>query len=634
MKKSIVLLFALLLFIPLQASAEELERNYIVLLKDGVGTELLNQYELEIVEHFPSISAVTIHTDAQTVSKLKVLPSVIKIQEEQRYEINAQKTPAAFKEIHLTTSIQSQFTGAGINVGILDTGIDKSHPDLKVKGGVCVLKESCTNGYSDDNGHGTHVAGILGAKNNTIGIIGVASEADLYAIKAMDSTGNGTTTTILAGIEWALTNNIDILNMSVTTDQDDPFLKAILNSAEDQGLLIVAAAGNNGTKNGIENNILYPAKYSSVIAVGAVNDKNVRVSNSATGSELEVMAPGYNIFSTIPANIDLIDGVRDGYSYMTGTSMATPYVSGVLALYKEQYPYYSNQQLRELLTTSAKDLGTVGRDSLYGFGLAQINEVSNELPDGNEIIVETNKGSVQFTIQKSPEVAKLEVIRKGSGESTQITGDSWIDYVPAGQYSYTFFLTMNNGEKYSYRIKASVSEPTFTDISSSQWFGKYMVYLNIHEILQGYEDGSLRPYTNISRGEGIALVGRAIELDGTKRKSTFEDVYPSYFASGYIQSAYEEGIVKGFTDRTFRPSQDVTRAEMAILIAKAYGLQAESQNYFKDVSSNVTGSKEIAALKEAGITEGYTDRTFRPYQYITRSEFAVFLARAENSLLK
>jgi hypothetical protein len=260
--------------------------------------------------------------------------------------------------------------------------------------------------------------------------------------------------------------------------------------------------------------------------------------------------------------------------------------------------------------------------------------VSNELPDGNEIIVETNKGSVQFTIQKSPEVAKLEVIRKGSGESTQITGDSWIDYVPAGQYSYTFFLTMNNGEKYSYRIKASVSEPTFTDISSSQWFGKYMVYLNIHEILQGYEDGSLRPYTNISRGEGIALVGRAIELDGTKRKSTFEDVYPSYFASGYIQSAYEEGIVKGFTDRTFRPSQDVTRAEMAILIAKAYGLQAESQNYFKDVSSNVTGSKEIAALKEAGITEGYTDRTFRPYQYITRSEFAVFLARAENSLLK
>jgi Subtilase family/S-layer homology domain len=633
LKKIIAFLSLLLLYIPLTTHAETSEKEYIIMFNEKVGWEALSKSGVEVLDSYDVISAVSVKASKAEASALESSPLIVDIHESKQYEIQGQQLPKAFPLLNITPSVQSVFTGEGIKIGILDTGIDIKHPDVKVVGGICVLKESCTRGFQDDNGHGTHVAGVIGAQNNEVGIVGVVPDADLFAIKAMDSTGTGTTATILAGVEWAMENKMDILNMSVTTDKDDPALKLMIERAYNEGMIIVGAAGNNGSQAGDGDSVLYPARYSSVIAVGAVNDNQVRVASSATGSSLEVVAPGYNIFSTVPLTSDSFDGIRDGYTYMTGTSMAAPYVTGIMATYKEQFPTYTTQQLRDILVSNVKDLGVAGRDNKYGQGIAQSKLMP--IPEGNRVEVDVTRGNVSFAITRSDEVDHVEVLKQSNGITIPIEEDRWEDYVLAGKHEYIFLFKFKEGTKYALKVSVQVKEPYFTDVSTSQWFSSHMVYLHHHHILKGYTDGGVHPYDPITRGEALALIGRAIGLDGTPEPfSVFKDVTSSYFASGYIQRAYEKSIIKGFKDQTFRPGQNVTRAEMAILIAKAFNLESSREVAFTDVGTSISGYSEIAALIDSSITKGYSDGTFRPYKPITRSEFAVFLARAKNSSFK
>ena len=209
------------------------------------------------------------------------------------------------------------------------------------------------------SGHGTHVSGIIGAKNNGVGLVGVAPDTSLYAVKVLDSTGSGYVSDIISGIDWAITNKMDIITMSLGTKSDVAALHNAVDSAYTQGVLVVSAGGNDGAGG---DTIEYPARYSSVIAVGAVDKTNKRAYFSSTGKELEVSAPGVNIQSTY---------LNGQYATMSGTSMATPFVAGDLALLKQAHPTYSASQLRSLLQQKVIDLGRKGRDSSYGFGLIQ-----------------------------------------------------------------------------------------------------------------------------------------------------------------------------------------------------------------------------------------------------------------------
>ncbi|MFL8936306.1 S8 family peptidase [Rossellomorea oryzaecorticis] len=631
MKKIIAVLSLLLLYIPLIVHAETSDREYIVTFIEDIDWNALHTAKVEVLDSYEVISAVSVKASESEAAVLNDSPRVSTIQESKTYEIRDQQISKSFPMLNITPDIQTVYRGTGVKIGILDTGVDLKHPDLKVNGGICVLEESCTRGYQDDNGHGTHVAGVIGALDNEIGVVGVVPDAGLYAIKAMDSTGTGTTATILAGVEWAIENKMDILNMSVTTDQDDPALKQMIDRAYNEGMLIVGAAGNNGTKSGDGDTVLYPARYSSVIAVGAVNDNQVRVASSATGNSLEFVAPGYNIYSTVPLAGDSFDGIRDGYTYMTGTSMAAPYITGIIAAYKEQFPSSTPQQIRDILGSNVKDLGAAGRDPLYGKGLAQAAMLP--VPEGNAVQAKVDNGKVTFTINKSEEVEYVEIV-SSKGEKSVIEDNIKIEYVLAGTHKYYFKYHFKDGRTYSVPVSVEVKKPIFTDLSSTQWFSPHMVYLNYHGILKGYKDGGVHPYESITRGEALALVGRAIGLDGEQRSSYFKDVESSYFASGYIQSAFDQTIIKGFSDQTFRPGQNVTRAEMAILIAKAFNLKSNKEVVFSDVGKSISGYSEIAALIDSSITRGFSDGTFRPYQPITRSEFAVFLARAKNADFK
>ncbi len=266
----------------------------------------------------------------------------------------------------------SQEALGNIVIAVLDTGVDYTHLDLSDS----ILRDPHNNdalGYDyvnddshpyDDNGHGTHVAGIIAAlKDNNIGIAGVASGAKILPVKVLDENGEGWSDDIAYGIAYAAENGADIINLSLGVDGDDPLLEAAIDYAREvYGTVVVAASGND-----FGESISYPAAYSGVIAVGATDQNNNLVSFSNINSD--VVAPGEDIISTVPLERDTEDGQQDGYTYYSGTSMAAPFVSGLAALILASNSELTNEDIAKIILLSSTDLGDEGRDDEFGWGI-------------------------------------------------------------------------------------------------------------------------------------------------------------------------------------------------------------------------------------------------------------------------
>ncbi len=254
-------------------------------------------------------------------------------------------------------------TGAGVRVAVLDTGIANAHPDLTVWGGVSYVPG--VTSWNDDHGHGTHVAGTIAARRNGIGVVGVAPDARLYAVKVLNRNGSGQTSWILNGLAWCLRHRMHVANLSLGSGASTHATRVFSVAYETAGralrfagILPVAAAGNSGlTSSPFVGN---PARCPSYLAVASVGCNRVRSGFSSFGPQVELAAPGADVWSTVPAR---------GYARMSGTSMAAPHVAGVAALVKRRYPGWSADRIRVHLWRTAIDLGPAGRDWLYGFGL-------------------------------------------------------------------------------------------------------------------------------------------------------------------------------------------------------------------------------------------------------------------------
>jgi len=249
-----------------------------------------------------------------------------------------------------------------IKVGIIDTGIDIKHPDLKdnLKGGVNTIR--ATSSYTDDNGHGTHVAGIVGALNNTIGVVGVGPQIDLYGVKVLDRRGSGYLSDVIEGLDWAVQNRMQVVNVSLGTSSDVQSFREAVQRVNSAGIVQVAAAGNSGAA------VIFPAAYPEVIAVSATDNTDTIASWSSRGLEVDLAAPGVNIYSTYKGS---------KYTTLSGTSMASPHVAGAAALVlsvpsKCDYNFdsvCSPAEVQQRLEATAEDIGVSGRDDLYGYGL-------------------------------------------------------------------------------------------------------------------------------------------------------------------------------------------------------------------------------------------------------------------------
>ena len=269
------------------------------------------------------------------------------------------------------------FLGQGVKIGVIDTGIDHNHPDLHVAGGMWI---SIYLDYDDVLLHGTHVAGIIAAKQDNFGVVGMAPEAELYSLKVFTIYGTTSLGVIIEAIQWCIDHKIDIVNMSFGTSLPSASLQDACQKAYEAGLLLVASAGNSGR--GSVDTTVYPAKYNSVLSVGAI-DENMEVADfSSRGEDLDVVAPGVNVLSTFtfpPAYEHL-------YDYLSGTSMACPHVVGLSALIKSANPGISNVELKRRILAFAKDLGPEGHDRDYGWGLAQLDR-ADSTPDNAAPIV-------------------------------------------------------------------------------------------------------------------------------------------------------------------------------------------------------------------------------------------------------
>lgn len=210
--------------------------------------------------------------------------------------------------------------GEGVKVAVLDTGVDLDHPDLA---------QNILPGYNfiepgkqpwDDNQHGTHVAGIIAAANNQIGMVGVAPEAKIIPVKVLNRSGNGNLVDVAKGIRWAVDEGkADLICMSLGSPNPVQEVRKAVQYALSKKVVCFVAAGNAG----VTKEVYYPANYPETIAIGSIDENFLRSGFSNTGASLDFMAPGGRIFSTVPDN---------WYAVLSGTSMATPFAAGVAAL--------------------------------------------------------------------------------------------------------------------------------------------------------------------------------------------------------------------------------------------------------------------------------------------------------------
>lgn len=269
------------------------------------------------------------------------------------------------------------YTGQGIKLAILDTGI-ATHPDLVISGGVSFIPNDPS--YNDLHGHGTHCAGTAAGRNGLNSVYGVAKNASLYAVKVLGNDGRGSSSWIIAGMNWCITNGINVASMSLggPNPPQVAYANAVKN-CEDNGVIVVCATGNAYIKQtpsppypfpyvgSPANSFIAGDSNGSPIAVGAVDNNKViasfssRGTNGANWNPVTVVAPGVNIYST---------SLNNGYATMSGTSMATPHVAGLAALVAQRYPGISPHMAMAKISSTASNLGTAPFPNVaYGYGL-------------------------------------------------------------------------------------------------------------------------------------------------------------------------------------------------------------------------------------------------------------------------
>ncbi len=252
--------------------------------------------------------------------------------------------------------------GAGIRVAVLDTGCQINHPDLN---GQVVAQRDFTGSsfdYQDRNAHGTHCAGVIGAKENDRGVVGVApdlrkDDGGLIIGKVLGDDGSGRGSWVAQGILWAVDEGAHIISMSLGSAMNDPRIQQAVQRANKAGSIVIAAAGNDGPSSRPN----FPGALPETVSVSATDEEGRVADFSSRGAYVDVAAPGVRILSTVP-------GSR--YAKMSGTSMATPFVAGVVTLVMSAgQKFNSAAELKFLLSETAEDVGKPGRDQSYGYGL-------------------------------------------------------------------------------------------------------------------------------------------------------------------------------------------------------------------------------------------------------------------------
>ena len=345
-------------------------QSYIVKLKDTIippeMNELLTEvnirhriYTIEDISLLEDFEAYIEYTEAnEMVSLIEVVPeiSLYSMPNDEFYSEQWQ-----LQMINAESAHNIETYGNGINIGIIDSGCNM-HEDIagNIYGGHNFLTGS--SDFSDNIGHGTHVAGLIAAESNETGIVGAAPKSNLYIMKCFDMYYETTSTDIVNAIYSAIDDyNCRIINMSLGTPSDVAALSEAVAYAVKKDVIIVAAVGNDGN-----STMYYPAGYDGVIGVGSVGISKKRSYFSEVNESVFVVAPGERVKS--------LWGINE-YDYLQGTSQATPLVSGAIAVMLSMKSDMTTEDVKSLLAETSEDLGTSGYDTSYGYGLLNLDEI-------------------------------------------------------------------------------------------------------------------------------------------------------------------------------------------------------------------------------------------------------------------
>ena len=341
-------------------------------------------------------------------------------------KLMAQTTPYGYTMVQANQLYQSDTSAR--KVCIVDTGYNLGHPDLPgTNDGVTGIGNNSAvgNWYNDGNGHGTHVAGTISAYDNSEGVIGVYPGVNLHIVKIFDDNGDWTyASDIITAIDQCQSAGANVVNMSLGGSGSSTAEANAMQQFEDDGILLVAAAGNSGN-----SSLSYPASYDAVLSVAAVDSSKNRASYSQYNSQVEIAAPGSSVYSTYPDST---------YATLNGTSMATPHVTGAAALVWSFHPQCSATQIRNALTATAEDRGSAGRDNYYGYGIVKVaaanSYLNNNGCDGSGGGTPTDPGTDPV-----------------SGQLTGLSGStsSWDRYtwdIPAGVSTMTIQISGGSGD--------------------------------------------------------------------------------------------------------------------------------------------------------------------------------------------
>ncbi|WP_425341128.1 S8 family serine peptidase [Arthrobacter oryzae] len=257
--------------------------------------------------------------------------------------------------------------GGGTRVAIIDSGVAIDHEDISLRV-VARTNFSDTKIVNpedyDKYGHGTHVAGIVAAVHNTTGVAGVCPDCTILDAKVLNDNGSGSSSAIAKGIDWAVTNGAKVINMSLGLRVSSRTLETAVNNAWNQGVVIVAAAGNTGTQAKI-----YPGAYPNVISVAATDNTDAKASFSTYGKWVDVAAPGVNVYSTFPIHPFVLgtqNGRSTGYDVASGTSMASPIVAATAALVWSSQTSPTNATVRAKVESTADPILGTGTNWAHG----------------------------------------------------------------------------------------------------------------------------------------------------------------------------------------------------------------------------------------------------------------------------
>ncbi|MCK8099797.1 S8 family serine peptidase [Bacillus sp. 2CMS4F] len=620
---SVTLFFSFLALGPLAHAETSSEKEVIVVYKNKDGKETVLDSDAEVEQQYQHLPAVAVTADPETVKEFKQDPDILYVENNVTFtaadntdlKVLSEKADTSdnfeqwnLEPIQVKQAWKEGLTGKNVKIAVIDSGISP-HDDLSISGGYSAV--SYTSSYKDDNGHGTHVAGIIGAKHNGYGIDGIAPEAQIYAVKALDQNGSGDLQGLLKGIDWSIANGMDIVNMSLGTSSDSQILHDAMDKAYEKGVLLVAASGNEG--NGKPVN--YPAAYSSVVAVSATNQHNQLAAFSTTGNQVEFSAPGTDITSTY---------LHQYYATGSGTSQATPHAAAMFALLKQRDPGNTNVQLRALMQKNIVDLGMTGRDQQFGYGLirykaqqadkayaaaeqavkkAEQTKTQADIDKAKKLVSKLPNSSAKKALQKrldnvqayrnvkdaKDKVAKAE---KYKTQQTVDTAQAAINKLPNGTDKKNLQKRLDQVKRYialkqaKDKVAKAEKSKKKTDVSSAQ--------SAVSKLPTGSEKTSLQKRLNKVKSSNVKTAQQSVAA--AEKKSTDANVAKAQKAVNELQSGKDKTSLQKRLDKV---KKKVAAAEAKkVETAKAKVKKAEKDKTKKSKTAAQSAVNQLKASHE------------------------------------